>query len=86
MAKSKFRLKIEPEGFNQIRRDPAIQADLHRRAEAISAAAGGGDDYVVIDSPSSTRARVVVVTASPAARQAEATDRTLTRALDAGRA
>lgn len=85
MAKSKFRLQIHPEGFNQVRRDPRIQDDLDRRAEAIAAAAGGGDDFVAHSSPTSTRARSVVVTATIDGMLAEARDRALTNALDAGR-
>lgn len=81
----KFRLQIYPEGFNQVRKSAEVQAELRRRAEAIAAAAGGGEDFVVVDSPSSTRARVVVITATPQAMLAEATDRALTRAFDAGR-
>lgn len=82
---SKLTLKINVPGFNEARNDPRIQADLHRRAEAIAAAAGGSPDYLVIDDPHKTRARVVVVTATPEARSQEATGRTLSRAFDAGR-
>ena len=85
MAKSKFRLQIHPEGFNEVRKDPRVQEDLNARAEAIAAAAGGGDDFVVHPSPTSTRARTVVVTATVDGMLAEARDRALTRALDAGR-
>lgn len=81
----KFRLEIQPEGFNEIRKSAAIQAELHRRAEAIAAAAGGEPDFEVVDSPSPTRARVIVLTATPDGMRAEATDRVLTRAFDAGR-
>lgn len=78
-------IKFNYSAFNQLRSDPAIQAELHRRGEAIAAAAGGGDDYKVIDSPNRTRARVIVVTATPEAMREEATNRTLSQALDAGR-
>lgn len=82
---SKFRLQIHPEGFNEARKDPRVQGDLDRRAEAIAAAAGGGEDFVAHSSPTSTRARSVVITATVDGMLAEATDRALTRALDAGR-
>lgn len=82
---SKLTLKINVPGFNEARNDPTVQAELHRRGEAIAAAAGGAPDFLVIDDPNRTRARVVVVTATPKAMEAEATHRTLTRAFDAGR-
>lgn len=82
---SKFRLTLHPEGFNEARTSPALQADLHERGARVAAAAGGEPDFEVIDSPNQTRARVVVVTKTAKAKAAEATDRALTRALDAGR-
>jgi len=82
---SEFQLELHPEGFNEARKSAALQANLRSRAQKIAEAAGGAPDYEVIDSPSGTRARVVVRTATPEARKAEATNRTLTRALDAGR-
>lgn len=82
---SSFRLEINIDGFNQIRRDPAIQADLHRRGERAAQAAGGSPDFEVIDSPSRSRARVVVRTATTRGRIAEAKDRALSRGFDAAR-
>lgn len=57
--------------------------DLRRRAEAVAAAAGEGfeaDTFV-----GRNRARAGVITATPAAMEAEARDHTLIRALDAAR-
>lgn len=70
--------------FNEFRSQAAIAAELHARGEAIAAAAGEGD-FKVIDSPNRTRARVIVITATEEGKQLEATDRALSKALDAGR-
>lgn len=82
---SKFTVEIHVPGFNEARRDPLIQQNLHQRGQRMADAAGGAPDFVVIDSPSTTRARVVVVTATTAARLAEAEDRVLEKAFEAGR-
>lgn len=58
-------------------------AGLQRRARAIAAAAGPG--FEVEDSTGQTRARYTVYAATVDAMRAEATDRALTRAIDAGR-
>lgn len=79
------KIKFHYEGFNELRKSPEIAGDLHRRGEAIAQAAGGGEDFVVIDAPSSSRARAIVATATVDGMLAEARDRSLTRALDAGR-
>lgn len=57
--------------------------DLRARAERIASAAGPGMEVEV--TVGATRARAVIVTATTEARIAEATDRVLTRSLDAGR-
>ena len=63
-----------------------VQADLKRRAEAIAAAAGGPEaGFEVGTNVGPNRARASVVTTTIEAMRAEAEDRTLTRALDAGR-
>nr|WP_274635534.1 hypothetical protein [Microbacterium bovistercoris] len=82
---SKFRLEMNVEGFNEIRRSQAIQDNLHARGVRIAEAAGGAPDFEVIDDPSRSRARVIVKTATAAGREAEATERALTRGFDAGR-
>lgn len=86
---TKFILKINIPGFNEVRNSPDAQADLHARgqriADAANTAAGLGDeDFIVIDSPNATRGRVVVIAASEQAAAAEAQDRVLTNALQAG--
>jgi hypothetical protein len=61
----------------------ATEADLLRRAQRIAEAAGPGMEVNTNIGPS--RARASVVTATSAAMRAEASDRALTRAIDAGR-
>jgi hypothetical protein len=61
----------------------AILPDLQRRAANIAAAAGPG--FEVDSAIGKNRARASVRTVTFAARRAEATNRTLSRALDAGR-
>lgn len=80
-----MRIEFHNEGFDELRRGAAIEAVLMASGRAIAEAAGGEPDFAVISEPSKSRARVVVITATPAAKIAEATDRSLTRALDAGR-
>lgn len=79
------RIKIEmnPAGVREVLQSEGVRADLRRRAEAIAAAAGEGMEA---DSRiGATRARASVVTATPEAMRAEAEDRALTSAIDAGR-
>jgi hypothetical protein len=60
-----------------------IKGDLKKRADRIAAAAGDGMESSVVIGR--TRARASVITASYAARRAEARNAALTRAIDAGR-
>lgn len=70
--------------FIRILKSPEVRADLLRRANAIANAAGDGS-FDVKASTTPTRARVSVGTADFKARKSEATTRSLTSALDAGR-
>lgn len=64
-------------------RSPEVRRDLERRARAMANTAGRGFDA---DSEiGKNRARATVWTASIEAMVAEATDRKLTRSIDAGR-
>ena len=81
----KARIKFHYDQFALLRSSPAIQAEVDARAQAIADAAGGGEDFKAIPSPSKSRARSVVVTASMQAKIAEANDRALSMALEAGR-
>lgn len=60
-----------------------MKADLERRAQRIAAAAGGGVEAEASVGPN--RARAAAFTATFEAMHDEATNRSLTRALDAGR-
>ena len=76
-------IKLNSAGIRQLLKSPEMAAELERRAQAIADAAGDGHRVEVSETP--TRARAVVITDSTEARIAEAKDRTLTRAIDAGR-
>lgn len=81
MGRVKFDFHYD--GFNEVRRDPAVAAEVERRAEAIAGAAGDG--YEVRTSESKSRARAVVITATPEAMVDQARNHTLERSIDAGR-
>lgn len=69
-------------GVKALLRSGEVLADLDRRAEQIAAAAGPG--HRVESQIGPNRARAAVITDTTEARRAEATDRTLSRALGAG--
>lgn len=77
------RFKLDRSAMRDLLRDPGIVADLRNRARAIAARAGPGHEYDA--GTGRNRARANVWTATPEAMRAEATQRTLTRAIDAGR-
>jgi hypothetical protein len=64
-------------------RSPEVRRDLERRARNIAAAAGPG--FEADSEIGRNRARASVWTATFEAMAAEATDRALTRSIDAGR-
>ena len=77
------RIVLKHKGMRQLLRSPEVLADLKRRAESIAAAAGSGMEVSAM--VGRNRARSSVITATSEARNAEATSRALTRAIDAGR-
>lgn len=77
------KVKMRRAGSRAVLRSPEVLAELRRRAEMIAAAAGPGHE--VDGQIGRGRARASVRTATFQAMEAQATDRTLTRALDAGR-
>lgn len=77
------RIEVNGAGIRALLKSPEVQADLGRRAGAIAAAAGPGHDVDV--RVGATRARASVRTGTAAAKRAEAQERALTRAIDAGR-
>lgn len=80
---AKAQIKMNASGARAILTSGAVQAFLKAKADRIAAAAGSG--MVAHSNPGSSRARAAVVTSTKKAMRAEATDRALTRALDAGR-
>lgn len=78
-----IRIEVNRKGVRDLLRSREVEADLTRRAQAIAAAAGAGHE---VDSEvGRNRVRVSVRTDTIDAMLAEATSRSLTRALDAGR-
>lgn len=82
MTRVSVRIKLNPAGVAQLLTDPGVAADIERRTRAVAAAAGPGMEASM---GGRKRARGSVITATGTARRAEASDRALTRALDAGR-
>lgn len=77
------RVQVNGRGIRELLRSREIQRDLQRRAEAIADAAGPGHRTEL--QVGRARARAEVATDTFEAMYDEATNRTLTRALDAGR-
>lgn len=85
-----FVFKVNSAGVRELLRGAPVQADLKARADRIAAAANaelssGEDGFVVDVDVGKNRARAVVLTATPEAMNAEASNRTLTHSFDAGR-
>lgn len=85
---SSIKIKLNPPGPRELMQGPEIQADIARRAAAIAAAAGSGRHggefgHDVVSGR--TRVHGMVWTEDFDAMLAEAVDRALTRAVDAGR-
>ncbi len=79
----KLKMKLQAANIGKLLKSTEMQANLKARADRIALAAGEGMQASV--RVGRTRARASVVTATGKARLAEARDRKLTRALDAGR-
>jgi hypothetical protein len=77
------RIVLNRRGVRELLRSPEIQRDLRRRAEAIARVAGPGHE--VDTQVGRNRARAAVITGTFEAAHNEATNRSLTRAIDAGR-
>jgi len=60
---ARIRVKHHSKGYAELIRDPAIVADLQRRAERIAAAAGGESEGYVAEpsTPTRRRARAAVI-------------------------
>jgi hypothetical protein len=80
---ARVRVVLNSDGVREVLRSPGVLAELTARAKRIAAAAGPGME--VDTEVGQNRARASVRTATLDAIKAEAEDRALTRALDAGR-
>lgn len=78
-----MKIKMDRRWRREVLTSPEVKRDLRRRADRVDAQAGPG--HRVDEQVGRIRARASVVTDSPLAMFNEATDRNLTRALDAGR-
>lgn len=77
------KVKLNSKGVRELLRSQEVLADLEERADRVAAAAGPGHRVEAEIGPN--RARAAVITDTPEAMVAEATNRTLTRAVDAAR-
>lgn len=77
------KIKLISSGVKTLLRSHAVKKDLEARANRIAAAAGPG--MAVASTYGRTRALAMVYTDTPEAMAAEASERRLTRAIDAGR-
>lgn len=80
---SKVKVKMISKGSAELLKSSEVQADLKRRADAVAQRAGAGFEAEV--KVGRTRALASVTAATAEAAAAEATDRALTKALDAAR-
>ncbi|KQY58317.1 hypothetical protein ASD11_01225 [Aeromicrobium sp. Root495] len=80
---TRIRIKMNDQGVRDVLRSEGVRADLLRRAQAMADA--GGEGMEASSEVGQIRARATVRTATPDAMRAEAEDRALTRAIDAGR-
>lgn len=78
-----YKIKINGAGIQALLRDPGVVADLEARGERIAAAAGEGMETDTVQGKD--RTSVFIRTETREARLAEAEDRALSRAIDAGR-
>lgn len=78
-----MRIKLNQAGIRALLGDSRTRADLAARGNRIAAAAGPGVE--VRPETNRDRAVVFVTTATPEARKAEAEQRKLSKAIDAGR-
>lgn len=76
-------IKINRRAVRELMRSPEMEQDLARRARAIAAAAGDGHEIDLWIGRNRVRATVRAETFPARAR--EARDKSLTRAIDAGR-
>ncbi len=78
-----MRIELNSDAIDALLKSDEVQAELERRARLIADVAGPGMEAEV--TVGATRARATVRTGTPEAMLAEARERRLTYALDAGR-
>lgn len=83
MARGNVRLVVHTAAVRQLLNSPEVRADITRRADAVAGAAGPGHRVEV--GSTGRRVRAAVITDTWQARYREATERSLTSAVDAGR-
>ena len=83
MAKVSMRIEHNSKGFAALMKSNSVMSDIEARGARIAAAAGEG--FEVNSTRNRDRSVVFVRTETTEARRAEAEDRALTRAIDAGR-
>lgn len=83
MSAKVTRIVFNYQGFDALRKTPSVVADITARANRIAAAAGDGVEVKIGATPS--RAKATIYTDSIEASLAEATDKTLSTAIDQGR-
>lgn len=81
---ARVRVQMNSRGARSLLRSDEVMRDLQRRGRAIASAAG--PDMDMESGLTSQRARVAVLARSAKAMRAEAMHKSLTRAIDAGRA
>lgn len=77
-------LTFDERTIAKILKSVPVARDMEARARRIAEAAGGAPDFVVVTGVTD-RAHASAVTGNAAGRRAEAEDRVLSRAIDAGR-
>lgn len=85
MAVKGFRLKVDSGQVKALLQSVEVASELERRGEAIAEAAGGRPDFEVRNTRNRDRAVTFVTTATIEGMREEASHRSLTRAVDAGR-
>lgn len=80
-----IKVQLNEAGIREMFQSPEMFEYIQRRARAIAEAAGGEPDFVSGAEVVGDRVMGWVTTASHEGRRAEAEERALTRALDAGR-
>lgn len=88
MTMGLIRLDLNTKGVNQVL-TREVKPDIERRARAVAARASAGmtdpAGMTVVDASDARRCRFIVLTTTTEAKRAEANDRRLTAAIDAGR-